>query len=76
MLGAPEFVGDLSACSVAVQFRKLVPGATVRLVSKSVIGEWTASRAEEAFSFKNVPALAKDEKVSAIQFRTGEGGVT
>ncbi len=76
MLGAPKFVGDLSACSVAVEFSKLVPGATVRLFGKSLIAEWTASRAQEAFSFKTLPALVKNEKVTAIQFLVGEGGTT
>lgn len=77
MLGAPEIIGKLSECSLGVQFHKLVPGATARLltVGGALIDEWPASRADEAFDFHPGHHVAAGTDVRATQVRPGEGGL-
>jgi hypothetical protein len=77
MLGAPEIVGRLSVCSIAVAMDKLVPGSRVFLQTSDgqPIADWVANRTSEDFSFPANVTLKQGITVNAYQQLQGQSGL-
>ena len=76
MLGAPRIIGDLSQCSLAMEFEQLVPGATVHVqtVQGDPIDEWPVTYTRQVFDFHPGRNLTGGTVVQAVQSQPGAGG--